>query len=139
MPAKISMILCSYNEKNYIEDTCKKFTLTLKDCFIIGFSQGAMMTYETGKYMDKTFGGCVLLSGRILPSKNHNNKFFSKTPLLIIHGGQDIVLKPEYFYEACEILENYGYKYESHLIKELDHSISPQIIQLIKDFIKKYM
>ena len=119
--------------KNY----CKKFNLTFKDCFIIGFSQGSMMTYESGKHIDEIFSGCVLISGRILPSKNHNNKLFSKTPLLIIHGDQDNVLKPEYFYEACEILKNQGYTYDSHLIKDLDHSISSKTIQLIKNFIKK--
>tara|TARA_Y100000590_G_scaffold419491_1_gene521273 strand:- start:629 stop:1309 length:681 start_codon:yes stop_codon:yes gene_type:complete len=123
--------------KDYIKNKCKKFDLTFKDCFILGFSQGAMMTFEAGKYIDKTLGGCILLSGRILPSENHKNKLFSKTPLLIIHGDQDTVLKPEYFYEACEILKNHGYLYDSHLMKYLDHSISPKIIQLIKNFIKK--
>ena len=65
---------------NYIKNLCSKYKLTFKDCFIIGFSQGAMMTFEFGKYIDNLFAGCVLLSGRIIPSENHEKKsrhFFS--------------------------------------------------------------
>ena len=62
--------------KGYISNLCKKYKLTHKDCFIIGFSQGAMMAFEFGKYVNNTFAGCVLLSGRILPSEDHKKKIF---------------------------------------------------------------
>ena len=121
----------------YIKNLCDKYKLTLKDCFVVGFSQGAMMAYEFGKYIDKKLGGIAIISGRILPSNDHTNKFFLKTPILIIHGKLDDIIKPIYFKEACDILESYGYFYEKYLIKDLDHSISFQTIELIKNFIKK--
>ena len=58
------------------------------------------MAFEFGKYIDKIFSGCVLLSGRILPSADHEKKYFIKTPVLIVHGDQDTVLEPKYFKEA---------------------------------------
>ena len=65
---------------NYIKNLCSKYQLTFKDCFIIGFSQGAMMTFEFGRYIDNYFAGCVLLSGRILPSEDHKKKYLLKHP-----------------------------------------------------------
>ena len=123
--------------KNYISNTCNKFDLSFRDVFIIGFSQGAMMTFEAGKIIDSILAGAILLSGRILPSKNYKKELFVKTPLFISHGDQDLVLQPEYFFEACKILENEGYSYESHLLNNEGHNISKKAIHLVKNFIKK--
>ena len=42
-------------------------------------------------------------------------------------------------YEACNILDKQGYFYESHLLTDLEHTISNQTIDLTKKFIKKCM
>ena len=123
--------------KNYIDALCLKHQLTYKDCFIIGFSQGAIMTFELGKHIDSVFSGCVLLSGRILPSKKKKIESFIKTPVLIIHGDQDSVLEPKYFHEAYQILLNQGFLFESHLLKGDEHRISADAVKLVKDFLKK--
>ena len=98
--------------KNYIDALCLKHQLTYKDCFIVGFSQGAIMVFELGKYINQIFAGCVLLSGRILPSENHNKSPFIKTPIMIAHGDQDAVIIPKYFDEACNILNKVGFLFE---------------------------
>ena len=123
--------------KNYIDALCLKHQLTYKDCFIVGFSQGAIMVFELGKYINKIFAGCVLLSGRILPSENHNKSPFIKTPIMIAHGDQDTVLEPKYFDETCNILSNEGFIFESSLIKGEAHTISLKMLQLVQNFIKK--
>ena len=125
--------------KNYINNLCTKYKLTHKDCFIIGFSQGAMMAFEFGKYVNDTFAGCVLLSGRILPSEDHEKRYFIETPVLIVHGDQDTVLEPKYFEEACEILKNHDFLFDSYLMKNEGHTISPDTLKLTKNFIKKHM
>ena len=123
--------------KDYINNLCIKYKLTDKDCFIIGFSQGAMMAFEFGKYVNNTFAGCVLLSGRIMPTKKYKKIPFIKTPIIIIHGDQDSVLDPKYFKEACNILKNNDFIFESHLIKGEAHTISPKMLHIVKNFIKK--
>ena len=55
------------------------------------------MAFELGKYINLVFAGCILLSGRILPSESHNQIPFVKTPIMIVHGEQDTVLEPKYF------------------------------------------
>ena len=124
---------------NYIKSLCLKYQLTFEDCFIIGFSQGAMMAFEFGKYTDNIFAGCVLLSGRILKSENYKNKNFLNTPIMIAHGDKDTVLDHKYFFEACKVLQNQGFVFESHLLKGEEHTISTKTLELTQDFIKKHM
>ena len=123
--------------KNYIDALCLKHQLTYKDCFIIGFSQGAIMAFELGKYINQIFAGCVLLSGRILPSENHNKSPFIKTPIMIAHGDQDSVINPKYFDEACNILNKEGFLFESSLLKGEPHTISSEMLYLVQNFLKK--
>ena len=125
--------------KDYINNLCIKYKLTHKDCFIIGFSQGAMMAFEFGKYVNNIFAGCVLLSGRILPSEDHEKRYFIETPVLIVHGDQDTVLEPKYFEEACKILKNHGFLFDSYLMKNEVHTVSVETLKLTKNFIKKHM
>ena len=125
--------------EKYIQQICSKYKLTLKDCYVLGFSQGAMMSFELGKFVDIELAGCILLSGRILPSANHDIKNFNRTPILIIHGDQDTVLVPKYYFEACDILKNNNFSFESHLINNEGHNVSPEILELTKNFIKKHM
>ena len=97
------------------------------------------MAFEFGKYVNDTFAGCVLLSGRILPSEDHKKKYFIKTPVLIVHGDQDTVLAPKYFEEACKILKNHGFLFDSYLMENEGHTISAETLKLTKNFIKKHM
>ena len=56
---------------------------------------------------------------------------------MVVHGDQDNILEPKYFFETCEILDNYGYQYEKYLNQDETHTISLKTINLIKKFIKK--
>ena len=142
------------NEKAIMEQECKTSTrmleeyinkllslnnLSYQDCFLIGFSQGAMIAFELGNFMKKKFAGCTMLSGRILSDYNFNNNMFINTPLLIIHGDKDEVVNPKYFAEACKITKSYGFTVEKHLMKDEGHTISPQTLQITQNFIKKYV
>ena len=66
----------------------------------------------------------------------YNNKFL-KTPVLVIHGDQDQVIGPENFQSTCLYLGKQGFSFTKNLIKDEGHSISPKILNLIIDFIKK--
>ena len=125
--------------KKYIDDICFLNKLSLKDCFIIGFSQGAMIAYELGRYLKSTLAGCVMLSGRILTSIKLENNLFVKTPLLVIHGQEDDIVKPKYLNEACNIAKINGFLFEHHLNEGEGHTISLKSLQLVQNFIKKYV
>ena len=125
--------------EEYINNLCLVNNLTHQDCFIIGFSQGAMIAYELGNYMKSTFAGCSMLSGRILSSDQLDNNFFIKTPLLIIHGDIDEIVDPKYFTKACQIAKSKGFMVQEHLIKNEGHTISQKTLEIVHNFIKKYV
>ena len=122
-----------------IYNLCLINNLLHQDCFLIGFSQGAMIAYELGHYINQTFAGCIMLSGRILSPKNLANRFFVKTPLLIMHGDQDEIVNPRYFTVACDTAESNGFKIENYLIKGEGHTISSEMLKFVQTFIKKYV
>ena len=52
---------------------------------------------------------------------------------------QDTVLEPKYFEEACKILNNHGFMFDSYLMKNEGHTVSAESLKLTKNFIKKHM
>jgi len=123
----------------YIESICSINNLSHQDCFLIGFSQGAMIAYELGNFLGKTFAGCVMLSGRILSPQKLNNNLFIKTPLMIVHGDCDDIVIPQYFIEACQFTKSNGFIVEEHLIKGEGHIVSSKMLNLVQKFIKKFV
>ena len=98
-----------------------------------------MIAYELGNHINKTLAGCILLSGRILSSRELAKQTFVKTPLLIVHGDQDDVVPSKHYTEACEFAKLNKFSFESYLIGGEGHTISLKTLKLVQKFIKKYM
>jgi phospholipase/carboxylesterase len=122
---------------NTIKNFMDKFSLKFSDCLVLGFSQGGMMTFELGNYLDQQLGGLAIISGRIFEECAIKNINFLSTPLFISHGDKDSVLPVENFYRSCDFLKENKFNYESYLLKGDSHTISPETIALLQKFIKK--
>jgi len=125
--------------KNYIENLCFSHNLSYSDCFILGFSQGAMMAFELGKYLNSKLSGCIMISGRILSFQKIDKSNFLKTPIMILHGDNDELVDPKYFFEASDFTKSNKMIVENHLIKDEGHTISIKMLQLVRNFLEKYM
>tara|TARA_Y100001970_G_scaffold212373_1_gene259355 strand:+ start:244 stop:924 length:681 start_codon:yes stop_codon:yes gene_type:complete len=123
-----------FNTINIIKN---KYKLKFSDCFVVGFSQGGMMTFELGNYLEEQLGGLAILSGRIMTNKSPTNLIFLKTPLFISHGDNDDVLDIDNFFNSCNYLKKNNFLFEKHLLKGDSHTISPKAIDLLQKFIKK--
>ena len=123
-----------FNTINIIKN---KYKLKFSDCFVVGFSQGGMMTFEFGNFSEKQLGGLAILSGRIMANESPTNLKFLKTPLFISHGDNDDVLNIDNFYSSCNYLKENNFLFEKHLLKGDSHTISPKAINLLQKFIKK--
>ena len=122
---------------NTINIIKNKYKLKFSDCFVSGFSQGGMMTFELGNYSEEQLGGLAILSGRIMTNEPPTNLKFLKTPLFISHGDNDDVLNIDNFYSSCNYLKENNFLFEKHLLKGDSHTISPKAINLLQKFIKK--
>ena len=114
-----------------------KLNISLNDCIVIGFSQGGMIAFELGNYMQDQLGGLAILSGRIMEKADINNSFLLNTPIFISHGDYDDVLPIENFENSVDYLKKNRCNFEAHLIEGDTHTISPNTINLLQKFIKK--
>ena len=115
----------------------KKFDLDFSDCFILGFSQGGMMTFEFGNYCKESLAGLAIISGRIFKKRKIINKSFLQSPIFISHGENDEVIPISHYYESCEFLKKNSFKYENYLLNNDTHIISIKAIEFLQKFIKK--
>ena len=58
---------------------------------------------------------------------------------MIVHGDNDDLVNPRYFTESCQIAKSHGFTVESYLIKGEGHMISSKTLNLVQNFIKKYV
>ena len=122
---------------NTIDLILTNLNLKMKDCFIMGFSQGGIIAFELGRSLKKSLGGVGIISSRILRKDEKPNSLFQQTPIFISHGGQDDVLPIANYNQSLDILKKDNYNFESHLIQKDTHTISPDTIKLFQQFIKK--
>ena len=123
--------------KETINFYLEQLRLTPKDCFIMGFSQGGIITFEYARRMNSILGGIAIISGRIIKNNDKINKFLQETPIFISHGSDDDVLPISNFNQSIEYLQNNNYEFESHIVDGDTHTISPNTISLFQKFIKK--
>ena len=123
--------------KETINYSLEQLQLKIQDCFVMGFSQGGIITFELARRLQDKFAGIGILSGRIIQKKEKPNKILQETPIFISHGGQDDVLPIANFKKSTEYLKNNNYTCDAHIIEEDNHTISPKTINLFQKFIKK--
>jgi len=114
-----------------------KYNLSFGDCFLLGFSQGGIITFEFGNFFQDQLAGLAVISGRIMEQGKITNQYVLQTPIFISHGDQDDVLPVKIFFKSCEYLEKNKLIYEKHLLTGDTHTISPKAIDLLQKFIKK--
>ena len=124
---------------NTMEKYCDSLNLSLADCILMGFSQGGMMTFEVGNFLNKQLAGLVILSGRIMKNDPIKNKILQQTPIFISHGEKDEVIPIKNFHKAKKYLSVNNCNFESHVLPLDGHNISPDTISLLQNFIKKIL
>ena len=136
------------NVRNLINENVKKISNTISlltndlnidmsDCFVMGFSQGGIMAFELGQSLNQKLAGIAIISSRIISREFVPKNSFLETPIFISHGGLDNVLPVSNFNQSVEILKNYNFKFESHLLPNDEHTMSQETITLFQNFIKK--
>jgi phospholipase/carboxylesterase len=122
---------------NFIDVQLARFNLTEDKLFIVGFSQGAMMSMYQGFTKNKKPAGIIAFSGKLILPEMLGQKTLSKPEICLIHGEEDSVVPFENFLEAKKHLENQQINFESHAICNLDHSINIHGLRMAQNFIKK--
>ncbi|CCK71295.1 palmitoyl-(protein) hydrolase KNAG_0G02370 [Huiozyma naganishii CBS 8797] len=110
-----------------------------------GFSQGAAIALGAAACLSKKIGGFISLSGFVSPAEKElwdklpSNDLNKTTPIFHGHGESDPVVSLKKGQEARDFMVNrLGFQnYELHTYKGLEHSMSPNELTDLVQFIKR--
>ncbi|WP_285420117.1 prolyl oligopeptidase family serine peptidase [Pseudomonas sp. efr-133-TYG-5] len=111
----------------FISAAAQKYHAQPDKVYLIGFSQGAMMTYEVGLRQPTAVGGIAALSGRVLPVLKRELKAEAAHPPLSVfigHGTADDRVPYADGTAANTLLHTLGYQPQFHAYPGVGHSIS---------------
>lgn len=111
-----------------------------RDIFLVGFSQGGVMTLLSGLTAQVPLGGLLALSCYLpMPTRifQKDTAVNRDTPIFMAHGYHDDILPFPLAQESAQILEKAGYDVSWHEYA-MGHQVCDQEIQDIKAFIERH-
>ncbi|WP_454867980.1 alpha/beta hydrolase [Pseudomonas farris] len=126
--------------RDFVAQAAKKYHTEADKVFLVGFSQGAMMSYEVALRHPEAVGGIAALSGRILPVLRSELKPDEKRQQLAIfigHGTADTLLPYNDGTEADSLLQRLSLKPEFHAYPGVGHSISAPEMQNLSAWLQR--
>ena len=125
---------------DFINQATKKYHTDPGKVFLVGFSQGAIMSYEVALRHPEAVGGIAALSGRILPVLKSELKPDEKRQSLAIfigHGTTDQRLPYSDGTDANSLLQSISLEPEFHAYQGLGHSISAEEVQDLSAWLQR--
>lgn len=108
--------------------------------FLIGFSQGAMISYEVALRQPALVGGFAALSGRLLPvvkSEVKPSDALKRLKVFIGHGEEDPQVSYASGPDADSALKALGLKPEFHGYKGVGHSLSGAEVANLAEWLER--
>jgi phospholipase/carboxylesterase len=113
---------------SFIDEIVKQYAIDTKNITLIGFSQGAILSYATALTYPEKIAKVVALSGyfnqEILP-EIIDTKAISHLKFFVSHGSVDQVIPVEWARKAKPALENLGLEVAYHEYP-IGHGVAPQ-------------
>ena len=120
----------------YIENVCKEFDLLFDKISLCGFSQGCMISLQTGIKSKQKLNSILGYSGKII-DKNHLEKNINSKPkVLLMHGDKDEIVPVSSLLEAKEFFNKIDYKIQTKIFKNCEHRIPQEGSSMGLEFLK---
>lgn len=123
----------------FITQQCARFSLSLKDVALVGFSQGTMMSLYTAPRLPEAIAGVLGYSGALFGEEAliQDPAEFVKPAIHLIHGEADDVVPVAAFIHAQTNLQAAEFTVTGHTTPGLTHSIDEEGINSGNDFLQK--
>ncbi|AZD54030.1 phospholipase/carboxylesterase family protein [Pseudomonas chlororaphis subsp. aurantiaca] len=116
----------------FVRQAVAKYHTRTDRVFLVGFSQGAIMSYELGLRHPQAVRGIAALSGKILPvlrSQLKSGEGLEQLAIFIAHGTADMRLPYSDGSEADSLLRGLGLAPQFHAYPGVGHTISDTELQ----------
>ena len=108
------------------------------EIMIGGFSQGCMLTLQTGIKRKDKINSVIGYSGRIIDTDHLSKNINSRPNIILMHGDIDQIVTIDSFLEAKEFFGKNNYVIETKVFKNCEHRIPTEGSSLGLQFIKKH-
>ena len=123
----------------FIDEVVKQYPIDAKNVTLVGFSQGAILSYATALTYPEKVAKVVALSGyfnkEIMPEVI-DTKAISHLKFFVSHGSVDQVIPVEWARKAKPALENLGLEVEYHEYP-VGHGVAPQNFFDFKNWLQR--
>jgi phospholipase/carboxylesterase len=110
-----------------------------KQVYLMGFSQGGIMSYSVALTEPEKIKGIAVMSGRLLPEVKPlvaDEKRLAKLKIFVSHGKQDQVLHFPFATEAVDYLESKGLNPDFHQYDD-GHTVNQQMLADVITWLNK--
>ena len=121
----------------FINEVKESYKLSNSKICLSGFSQGCMMSINTGLTSDENFNCVVGFSGKIIDKDHLSKRISSKTKMLLLHGELDTVVPANNLLDIKDFLLRNKIEVETHMISDCDHHIPIKALSIALNYIKK--
>ena len=121
-----------------IDEVKEKNNLSADKIIIGGFSQGCMISLQTGIKRKDKINSIIGYSGKIIDTSHLSKNINSKPNIILMHGENDQVVTIESFLEAKDFFMKNQYHIESKIFTNCEHRIPTEGSSLGLQFIKKH-
>lgn len=123
---------------HFLEEACRVYNLDRETVTLLGFSQGAVLSYALALSHPEGINRVIALSGYIdekLLLPGYESKDHSSLEIYASHGQMDMVIPPEWAQKAPELLEKLEI---AHTYQEfpVGHGVSPANFASLLDWLE---
>ena len=121
-----------------IDEVKKNNKLQANQIIIGGFSQGCMITLQTGLKRKDSINSVIGYSGRIIDVEHLGKNINSRPNIILMHGDIDQIVSVDSLLEAKDFFGKNNYEIETKIFKNCEHRIPTEGSSLGLQFIKKH-
>ncbi len=121
----------------FIDQVLNNLQLEASNLALVGFSQGCMISIQTGLKKKQKINCLIGYSGKIINQKHLKENINSHPKIYLMHGESDTIVSATHLLEAKEYLFNQGIKIKTKIFKNCEHRIPVEGISLGLAFLRK--
>ena len=122
-----------------IDEVKEKNNLSADQIVIGGFSQGCMISLQTGIKRKDKINSIIGYSGKIINTEHLAKNIVSRPNIILMHGDIDQVVTIDGLLEAKDFFSKNNYEIETQIFKNCEHRIPTEGSSLGLQFIKKHL
>ena len=122
-----------------IDEVKEKNSLSADQIVISGFSQGCMISLQTGIKRKDKINSIIGYSGKIINVDHLSKNLVSRPNIMLMHGDKDQIVTIDGLLEAKNFFNKNNYPIETKVFENCEHRIPTEGSSLGLQFIKKHL